>query len=70
MPNHVYLILVPPDVDALRRMLSAVRRVHADRIHARLRRTGASSKVGSTAHGWRTPVPCAAVKVANDLIRM
>jgi putative transposase len=40
MPNHVHLILVPPDEDGLRRALAPVHRAHAGRIHARRRRTG------------------------------
>lgn len=40
MPNHVHLILVPGEEDALRRMLLSVHRRYAGRIHARLKRTG------------------------------
>jgi putative transposase len=41
MPNHVHLVLVPFDADALRRVLSAVHRRYAGVMHARRRRTGA-----------------------------
>ena len=40
MPNHVHLILVPPDADALRRALAPVHRRYAGHVHARLKRTG------------------------------
>ena len=40
MPNHVHLILAPGEEDALRRMLAAVHRRYAGRIHARMKRTG------------------------------
>jgi putative transposase len=40
MPNHVHLVLVPFDADALRRALAAVHRRYAGVIHARRRRTG------------------------------
>jgi putative transposase len=40
MPNHVHLILVPPDADGLRRALAGVHRRYAGIIHARRRRTG------------------------------
>jgi putative transposase len=40
VPNHVHLILVPSDVDGLRRALSAVHRRYAGVIHARRKRTG------------------------------
>jgi putative transposase len=40
MPNHVHLILVPFDVDGLRRALAAVHRRYAGVIHARRKRTG------------------------------
>jgi putative transposase len=40
MPNHVHLILVPPDADGLRRALAPVHRRYAGVIHARRRRTG------------------------------
>lgn len=52
MPNHVRLILVPHDADALRGALSAVHRRYAGRIHARLRRTG---------HFWRGRFGCVAM---------
>ncbi len=40
MPNHVHLILVPSDVDGLRRALAGVHRRYAGVIHARRKRTG------------------------------
>ena len=40
MPNHVHLVLVPSDVDGLRRGLAGVHRRYAGIIHARRRRTG------------------------------
>ena len=40
MPNHVHLVLVPSDADALRRALAPVHRRNAGIIHARRRRTG------------------------------
>jgi putative transposase len=40
MPNHVHLILCPPDADELRRALAQVHRRFAGHIHARHRRTG------------------------------
>jgi putative transposase len=40
MPNHVHLILVPPDPDGLRRALAPVHRRYAGMIHARRKRTG------------------------------
>jgi putative transposase len=40
MPNHVHLILVPPDEDALRRALAPVHKRYAATINARLQRTG------------------------------
>jgi putative transposase len=40
MPNHVHLILMPPDEDALRRALAPVHRRYAGIIHQRRRRTG------------------------------
>jgi putative transposase len=40
MPNHVHLILVPPDEDGLRRALAPVHRRYAGIIHQRRRRTG------------------------------
>jgi len=39
MPNHVHLILVPPDADGLRRALAAVHRRYAGIVHARRKRT-------------------------------
>jgi putative transposase len=52
MPNHVHLILVPSDVDGLRRALSRVHRIYAGRIHARLERTG---------HFWQGRFGCVAM---------
>jgi len=52
MPNHVHLILVPPDSDALRRTLAAVHRRYAGQIHARLKRTG---------HFWQGRFGCVAM---------
>jgi putative transposase len=40
MPNHVHLILVPPDVDGLRRALASVHRRYAGHIHALHQRSG------------------------------
>jgi putative transposase len=40
MPNHVHLILVPSDPDALRRALARVHRSYAGTIQARRKRTG------------------------------
>ncbi|MGO4333930.1 transposase [Labrys sp. KB_33_2] len=40
MPNHVHLILVPPDPDGLRRALAPTHRRYAGHVHAREKRTG------------------------------
>jgi putative transposase len=40
MPNHVHLIMVPSDVDGLRRALAPLHRRYAGQIHTRLKRTG------------------------------
>lgn len=56
MPNHVHLILVPPDADALRRVLAPVHRRHAGHIHARLKRTG---------HSWQGRFGCVAMDEAH-----
>ncbi len=40
MPDHVHLILVPGDADAIRRALAPVHRRYAGHVHARLQRTG------------------------------
>ena len=56
MPNHVHLILVPGEEDALRRMLSAVHRRYAGRIHARQKRTG---------HFWQGRFGCVAMDEAH-----
>jgi len=52
MPNHVHLILVPPDPDALRRTLAPLHRYYAGHIHARLKRTG---------HFWQGRFGCVAM---------
>ena len=52
MPNHVHLILVPPDPDALRRCLAATHRRCAGLIHAREQRTG---------HFWQGRFGCVAM---------
>jgi putative transposase len=52
MPNHVHLILVPPDPDALRRALAPVHRRYAGHVHARERRTG---------HFWQGRFGCVAM---------
>jgi putative transposase len=56
MPNHVHLILTPPDPDALRRTLAAVHRRYAGHIHARLKRTG---------HFWQGRFGCVAMDEAH-----
>ena len=56
MPNHVHLILVPPDEDALRRMLAPLHRRYAGRVHARLKRTG---------HFWQGRFGCVAMDEAH-----
>jgi putative transposase len=52
MPNHVHLILVPPEPDSLRRCLAATHRRYAGHIHARLKRTG---------HFWQGRFGCVAM---------
>lgn len=52
MPNHVHLILVPPDPDALRRCLAPVHRRYAGHVHAREGRTG---------HFWQGRFGCVAM---------
>ena len=52
MPNHVHLILVPPDSDALRRCLAPVHRYYAGYIHTREQRTG---------HFWQGRFGCVAM---------
>ena len=52
MPNHVHLVLVPQDEDAIRRCLSAVHRRYAGHINARLKRTG---------HFWQGRFGCVAM---------
>jgi len=56
MPNHVHLILVPPEPDALRRALAATHRRYAGRVHARLKRTG---------HFWQGRFGCVALDEAH-----
>ena len=56
MPNHVHLILVPPDADALRRALAPVHRRYAGYVHARLKRTG---------HFWQGRFGCVAMDEAH-----
>ncbi|MDB5469439.1 MAG: hypothetical protein JWR84_999 [Caulobacter sp.] len=52
MPNHVHLILVPPEPDALRSCLSSVHRRYAGHIHAREKRSG---------HFWQGRFGCVAM---------
>ena len=40
MPNHVHLILVPHDTDALRRALAPVHRAYAGHVHSRQKKSG------------------------------
>ena len=56
MPNHVHLILVPPEPDALSAMLSLVHRRYAGHVHARLQRTG---------HFWQGRFGCVAMDEAH-----
>jgi putative transposase len=56
MPNHVHLILVPPDPDALRRALAPLHRRYAGHVHARLKRTG---------HFWQGRFGCVAMDEAH-----
>ncbi len=56
MPNHVHLILVPHDADALRRALAPVHRRYAGHVHARLKRTG---------HFWQGRFGCIAMDEAH-----
>jgi putative transposase len=56
MPNHVHMILVPPDPDALRRALAPVHRRYAGHVHARLKRTG---------HFWQGRFGCVAMDEAH-----
>jgi len=56
MPNHVHMILVPPDRDALRRALAPARRRYAGLVHARLKRTG---------HFWQGRFSCVAMDEAH-----
>jgi putative transposase len=52
MPNHVHLIMVPPEPDALRRVLAPVHRYYAGHIHTRLQRSG---------HFWQGRFGCVAM---------
>lgn len=52
MPNHVHLILVPYDADALRRALAPVHRYYAGHIHLRQKRSG---------HFWQGRFGCVAM---------
>ena len=56
MPNHVHLILVPPEPDALSAMLSLVHRRYAGHVNARLKRTG---------HFWQGRFGCVAMDEAH-----
>jgi putative transposase len=56
MPNHVHLILVPPEPDSLRRVLAAVHRRYAGHVNARLKRTG---------HFWQGRFGCVAMDEAH-----
>jgi putative transposase len=56
MPNHVHLILVPPDADALRRTLAPLHRRYAGTLHARLQRSG---------HFWQGRYGCVAMDDAH-----
>ena len=52
MPNHVHLILVPHDSDALRRALAPVHRYYAGHVHTRQKRSG---------HFWQGRFGCVAM---------
>ncbi len=52
MPNHVHLIVVPHDTDALRRALAPVHRYYAGHIHMRQKRSG---------HFWQGRFGCVAM---------
>ncbi len=56
MPNHVHLILVPPDEDGLGACWRRVHRRYAGRVHARLKRTG---------HFWQGRFGCVAMDEAH-----
>jgi putative transposase len=56
MPNHVHLIVVPHDEDAIRRALAPVHRRYAGHVHARLKRTG---------HFWQGRFGCVAMDEAH-----
>lgn len=56
MPNHVHLILVPEQADALRGALSKVHRANAGRIHAREKHTG---------HFWQGRFGCVVMDEAH-----
>lgn len=52
MPNHVHLILVPHDADALRRELAPVHRYYAGHVHLQQKRSG---------HFWQGRFGCVAM---------
>ena len=52
MPNHVHLILVPHDADALRRALAPVHRYYAGHVHLRQKKSG---------HFWQGRFGCVAM---------
>lgn len=56
MPDHVHLVLVPGDPDAIRRALAPVHRRYAGHIHMRERRTG---------HFWQGRFGCVAMDDAH-----
>jgi putative transposase len=56
MPNHVHLILVPADTDALRRCLAPVHRYYAGHINLREQRSG---------HFWQGRFGCVAMDDAH-----
>jgi putative transposase len=56
MPNHVHLVLTPPDPDALRRCLAPVHRRYAGHVHARQKRSG---------HFWQGRFGCVAMDEAH-----
>jgi putative transposase len=55
-PNHVHLILVPRDADALRRALAPVHRSYAGHIHLRQKKSG---------HFWQGRFGCVAMDEAH-----
>ncbi len=52
LPNHVHLILVPKDVDGLRKAMSSVHRAYAGMVNARRKKTG---------HFWQGRFGCVAM---------